>query len=123
MADFKLLKQKKHFEWMQKCLLCWELCENVTSESIQERKNMAVVHFARDCAEICSLCIKFEAQRSTFFEQLCQVCANICDACADECKKSPEQTEALKQCQEACIICADACRETAANSGFQQSTA
>ena len=123
MTGFKWLEKKRHFNWMQKCLYCWETCEKHITESIKDQKHLSTLHYARDCAEICSMCIKFEAQQSTFFEQLCQVCANICDACAAECEKSPHQTETLKECAEACKICAAACRETAANSGFQQVTA
>lgn len=123
MGDFKLMKKKKHFEWLQKCLVCWEASENLISECIKEQKNINILNIARDCAEICSLCIKFEAQRSGFFEQLCQVGANICDACADECERSADRTKAVEKCAEVCRICSEACRATAADSGFQQSTA
>ncbi|MDQ6757675.1 MAG: four-helix bundle copper-binding protein [Bacteroidota bacterium] len=123
MSGFKWLEKKKHFEWMQKCLQCWEACEAFITDSIKEEKYISALHTARDCAEICSMCIKFEAQRSTFFEQLCHVCANICDACAEQCEKFPDQNESLSQCAETCRICAAACRETASDSGFQQATA
>ena len=123
MADFKWLEKKKHFEWMQKCLNCWEACEALITDSIKTEKYLTPLHVARDCAEICSMCIKFEAQCSTFFEQLCQVCANICDACSAECEKFTNENTFARECHDACQACAAACRETAANSGFHQASA
>jgi hypothetical protein len=124
MTSFKWIEKKRHFNWLQKCLYCWETCEKLITESIKDQKYISTLHVARDCAEICSMCIKFEAQRSTFFEQLCQVCANICDACAAECERHADQNDqTINECAEACRACAIACRETAADSGFQQATA
>lgn len=123
MADFKWMEKKKHFEWMQKCLHCWEACEALITDSIKKEKYLTPLHIARDCAEICSMCIKFEAQRSTFFEQLCQVCSNICDACATECEKFSTESPFAKECAEACRACAIASREIANSLGFHQATA
>lgn len=116
MTYFKILDKKKHFKWLEKCLLCWELCEQCISESINDSKNLSCCNISRDCAEICSLCIKFEAQRSSFFGNLCQVCADICEACAKECDKYSHESETYKNCAEACRVCAEYSLEAAGNS-------
>ncbi len=79
MSEMNWMKPKEHFEWLQKCLNCWRLSEEFIFQSIQQGKNIDIINMCRDVAEMCSQCIKFEAQRSPFFQQLCEVCAQICE--------------------------------------------
>ena len=113
MTYFKAFDNKKHFAWMEKCLLCWEAAEQCITECITTGKNLNCCNICRDCAEICGLCIKFEAQQSTFFGHLCLVCADICEACAIECDKYSEHSIACKNCADACRVCVATCKETA----------
>jgi hypothetical protein len=122
MTYFKSLDKKKHFKWLEKCLLCWEACEQCISESITSGKHLSICNICRDCAEICSLCIKFEAQKSGFFENLCQVCADICTACAKECEKYANESVACAACAEACRVCAEYSLEAAGKSKGSLST-
>ena len=107
MNEFKILDKKKHFKWLETCLVCWEACEQCISESINTGKYLSCCNICRDCTEMCSMCIKFEAQRSGFFENLCQVCADICLATAKECEKFSEENIIFKNCADACRNCAE----------------
>ena len=106
MSYFKALDKKKHFKWLEKCLICWEACEQCIAESISTGKYLSCCAILRDCTEMCALCIRFEAQKSSFFENLCKVCADICEACAKECEKFSTENEMFKQCADACRTCA-----------------
>lgn len=72
----------KHFAWMGKLPALLGGCRTVYCRMHLSWENLSCCNVCRDCTEICSLCIKFKAQQSTFFEQLCLVCADICEACA-----------------------------------------
>ena len=111
MSDMKWLQKQKHFEWMQKGLICWKMCEELISESIQNGKFIGAINSCRDTAEMCSQCIKFEAQRSPFFQHLCEVCAEICETCSGELYKYKNEdklvSETIKACNEFAISCRD----------------
>ena len=109
----KWLQKQKHFDWMQKGLICWRMCEKLISESIQNAKFIPVINFCRDTAEMCSQCIKFEAQRSPFFKHLCEVCADICKNCSQELSKYKNQDQIILETIKACNKFATACKEVA----------
>ncbi|MGH2565551.1 MAG: hypothetical protein ACRDE5_13630, partial [Ginsengibacter sp.] len=99
-----------HFDWMQKCLICWKLCEEVISESIQNGKYLSLINVCRDTAEMCSQCIKFEAQSSPFFQHLCEVCAEICETCSKELGNHKNESDLISETIKACNELANACR-------------
>jgi len=111
MSGTKWLQKQEHFEWMQKCLACWQMCEEFMVWSIENGKNISSINACRDATEMCSQCIKFEAQRSPFFKQLCEVCAEICEKFADELGKSDTSTDLISHTIDACKTFAEACRQ------------
>jgi len=113
MSETKWLQRQEHFDWMQKCLTCWKLCEEFIAWSIQTGKYISIINACRDTAEMCSQCIKFEAQRSPFFQQLCEVCAEICERCANEMEGIKNESENFSETLSACRVFADACRQVA----------
>ncbi|MEO8763641.1 MAG: hypothetical protein ABI416_05110 [Ginsengibacter sp.] len=113
MSGTKWLQKQEHFEWMQKCLTCWKMSEEFIAWSIQNGQYLQLINACRDTAEMCSQCIKFEAQRSPFFQQLCEVCAGICEKCAQGLEKYKDQNSILSDTVDACKIFAMACREIA----------
>jgi hypothetical protein len=113
MSGTKWLQTQEHFDWMQKCLTCWKMCEELIAWSIENGKFITSINVCRDAAEMCSQCIKFEAQRSPFFSQLCDVCAEICERCAQDIEKNQDGSEILSATVNSCKIFAEACRELA----------
>ena len=53
MSDPKWLRKQKHFDWMQKCLICWKKCEKLISYSILEGKSFSQINLCRDTIEMC----------------------------------------------------------------------
>ena len=113
MSGTKWLQKQEHFDWMQKCLTCWKMCEELIAWSIQTGKYISSINACRDAAEMCSQCIKFEAQRSPFFQQLCEVCAEICERCAVEIQEFKNENEVFPLTLDSCKVFAAACREVA----------
>jgi hypothetical protein len=113
MSDINWLQKQEHFDWMQKCLTCWKLCEEFISWSIQNGKYINSINVCRDTSEMCSQCIKFEAQRSPFFKNLCEVCAEICQNCVNELRKFEDEAKIFSDTIMACEIFATSCFEVA----------
>ncbi|MEP6927574.1 MAG: hypothetical protein ABI834_08055 [Ginsengibacter sp.] len=113
MSGTKWLQKQEHFDWMQKCLNSWKTCEELISWNIQNGKYLNTINACRDVAEMCSQCIKFEAQRSPFFQQLCEVCAEICEGCAVELEKFESENGIFMETINSCRTFASACREVA----------
>lgn len=115
MSDANWLQKQEHFDWMQKCLTCWKLCEEFISWSIQNGKYVSSINVCRDTSEMCAQCIKFEAQRSPFFKNLCEVCAEICQSCVTELKKFEDEDQIFTFTITACENFARSCLEVAQN--------
>ena len=113
MSATKWLQKQEHFEWMQKCLICWKWCEEFIEFSIQNGKYISSINACRDTTEMCSQCIKFEAQRSPFFQHLCEVCAETCDKFTAEIEKFTKEAAIISETHNSCRIFAKACREVA----------
>lgn len=115
MSQLKYIRTKQHFDWLDKCLNCWRLCEDFIAHSVEQGKNVKGINICRDTAEMCSQCIKFEAQRSPFFEQLCDVCADICTSCAAILNKCVDDDPFCKKAANACSDLAEKCLEISQN--------
>ena len=85
------------------------MCEEFIAWSIQNGKYVSSINACRDAAEMCSQCIKFEAQRSPFFQQLCDVCAQICESRAVEIEKFKSENEIFFATMNSCRIFANTC--------------
>lgn len=108
-----LKKREHHFDWMQKSLSCWRMCEELIAWAIQNQENLDLINVCRDVSEMCGQCIKFEAQRSPFFNQLCEVCADICDKCIIEIQNTKSDEPILLETSNICKILSEASREIA----------
>ena len=113
MSGTKWLQKQEHFDWMQKCLICWKKCEEFIEFSIQNGKYISSINECRDATEMCSHCIKFEAQRSPFFQDLCEVCAEVCEKFAARLVKLESEDVIISETFDSCKIFAEACREVA----------
>lgn len=113
MSGTKWLQKQEHFDWMQKCLTCWKMCEAFMVWSIRNGKYVSSINACRDVTEICSQCIKFEAQRSPFFQHLCQVCAEICEKFAADVATFENENEIISETANSSRIFAQVCREVA----------
>lgn len=111
MSEMTWMHTKEHFDWLEKCLVCWKMNEEFISQSIQQGKNISSINACRDVAEMCSQCIKFEAQRSPFFQQLCEVCAKICESCSRTLEDCNNDSDICSETIQACNTLAIACRE------------
>ena len=92
------------------CLECLTICEICTTDCINTSDTECAL-LCRDCADICSLCARFEARGSQFVYDLHDLCAEICKACAIECAKHAAHHNSFKECAIACKKCAAICEE------------
>jgi hypothetical protein len=122
MSGTKWLQQQEHFDWMQKCLTCWKMSEEFIAWSIENESYITSINACRDVSEICSQCIKFEAQRSPFFAQLCEVCAEICEKCASEIAKFQSNIEIFSATINSCKMFAESCRDVAEKQAAEPNT-
>jgi len=111
MSNIKWSKKQEHFDWMQKCLTCWKMCEEFMTWCIENGQYVSSLNACRDTTEMCSQCIKFEAQSSPFFKQLCEVCADICEKFTFQMKKLEGEDEIFLATVKSCIIFSKACRK------------
>ncbi len=102
MKNFKDLTQA-----IQACIVNCEIC--ITDSIIQG--NNECIGVCRDCADICSLSLRFEARGSKFRRDLYAICAKICKACAEECAKHAAHHHCCKECETTCKHCAFLCNE------------
>ena len=113
MGETKWLQKEAHFDWMQKCLSCWKMCEEFIAWSIENKKFVDSLNKFRDTSEMCSQCMKFEAEQSPFLQQLCEVCAQVCDACVTEMEQHENEELIIANTLDSCRDFANACKEIA----------
>lgn len=96
------------------CLECYSLCKQEAMNHFLEAggRHIDPKHFRlmEDCAEICRTAADFMLGSSTFYPDLCALCAEICEGCARSC----EDIGGLDACARACRGCALSCRRMAA---------
>lgn len=112
--EFNLPKMIKS-DCIAACLACIVSCESCITDCVKEG-NQECILLCRDCADICSLCARFEARGSQFTTQVHALCAIICTACAAECRHHAEHHQSCKACAEACKKCAEICTKYATKS-------
>ena len=115
MVGTKWSEKKEHFDWMQKCIACWKICEEFVAWSVENDQYTSTINACRDVTEMCSQCIKFEAQRSPFFNQLCEVCAEVCEKFIADVKKFKSENLLISETVKRCVIFVKACRKVAEN--------
>lgn len=101
------------------CMRCARLCEECVSECI--RMDMTGMTrpaaLCRDCAEVCTLAMKYLLRESPYFFEACHLCATVCEACATACDEQKSlhlSCESFDRCAAACHSCAIACKQVSA---------
>ncbi|MBB6672301.1 four-helix bundle copper-binding protein [Cohnella nanjingensis] len=88
---------------MQACNACYEAC--LKEDGLEMMRTC--IRLDRECADICGFAAQAMAQGSTYYGELCLICAEACESCGAECAK--HETEHCRRCAEACYACAGAC--------------
>jgi hypothetical protein len=117
MESIKWLKKQDHFDWMQKGLVCWQMCEKIILKCIENEKYVNAINACRDTAEMCSQCIKFKAQGSPFFKELCEICADVCEGCAQHLARYEKDDSIFAEAIYGCKLFAVACLDVAIKEG------
>ena len=91
------------------CNTCIESCEMcITSCLVSNATKMSgCIQACRDCADICSITVRFMSRNSKHTNRLAAFCAIISDICAKECNKYED--EECKKCAKACKKCSLEC--------------
>ena len=95
---------------------CITACDHCAYACLQESDVTAMANCIKtdiDCADFCSLVVRFVARGSEHAKHILQECVEICEACAAECEKHAHHMEHCRACAEACRKCAEACRQAA----------
>ncbi len=103
MTNQQLINDIKH------CINTCEYCAHACLNEEDVASLTGCIKITRDCADICTLTLKYLARESKFTDSLVELCANVCAACASECEKHDH--EHCKDCAEVCSECKEKCRE------------
>jgi hypothetical protein len=101
-------------ECIKDSLDCYQTCtETVTRCLMMGGKHSEFEHLnlLLDCSRVCSTNADFMLRNSTYYPQICGICADICDECADTCDRFDD--DFMKECASVCRRCAESCREMA----------
>lgn len=92
------------------CLACSIECESCVTSCIHSNyiNHLKCVALCRDCADLCSLCARFAARGSYYYDAVCKICVELCTACALECEKLSDH-DCCKACAEVCRRCVSVC--------------
>ena len=52
MESIKWLKKQEHFDWMQKGLVCWQMCEKIIIKCVEGKKYVHVINACRDTLKL-----------------------------------------------------------------------
>lgn len=100
-------KYRELINTLNNCVSACEFCANscLDEDNVEEMTNC--IRLDRDCADICSLAIKFLSRESKRAIHIIGTCADFCAECAEECEKHDhdhciECAKACRQCEESC---------------------
>lgn len=103
------LQKQEYFDWMQKGLNCWQKCEDLIYESLEQGKYLSTVNACRAAADICSQCLKFPEKELLIFRQLCELSSQICEACLKKLGKYQNDNKLIVEVMYACRVFSIAC--------------
>lgn len=95
-------------EHMHLLMNCFSACCACAKMCIDEGHKKSAI-LCNECADVCSLAIKFHSSDSEFNKQVLQLCAQVCKRCGEECSKM--EAAHCKQCSVLCFECAEACKK------------
>jgi Domain of Unknown Function (DUF326) len=105
---------------IEACLACAQICDRCADDMIgMEGRNhhelqALCIRLCQECADVCSLSIRWMSRLSPSTEFLCRSCAEICDRCAGVCEQHAPHHPLCGDCAVECRRCAAACRDMAA---------
>lgn len=91
---------------------CINACEECASGCLSEDSVQSMTDCIKtdiECADICSVTLKFIGRRSSIIYELLDLCIIACSRCAQECEK--HQKDHCRRCAEACHRCVELCKE------------
>lgn len=92
-----------------KCITACEYCATLCLKEPDAGHMARCVMLDRDCADICTLTVRFVARNSEHAKHVMKECIEICKACAEECSK--HDNSHCRHCAEICRECATHCEE------------
>jgi hypothetical protein len=101
------------------CVACTQICDRCADDMIgmnggDKELRALCIRLCQDCADLCSLSVRWMGRLSPSAELLCQACAAICDRCAAMCEQHSSHHPLCGDCAVECRRCAAACRDMAA---------
>jgi hypothetical protein len=102
------------------CVACTQICDRCADDMIgmngggDEELRALCIRLCQDCADLCSLSVRWMGRLSPSAELLCRACADICDRCAAMCEQHSSHHPLCGDCAVECRRCAAACRDMAA---------
>jgi hypothetical protein len=104
--------QSKNQEIIRALAQCINACEACASGCLNENSVQSLTDCIRtdmECADICSVTLKFIGRNSSIINELLDLCIAVCKRCAEECEK--HQMDHCRRCAEACSRCVEMCNE------------
>lgn len=101
-------------EGIKDSLDCYQICTETILRCVTlggKHAEPEHINLLLDCAKICSANADFMLRSSTYYPQICGICADICDECGDTCDRFEDVF--MKECASVCRRCAEFCREMA----------
>ena len=97
------------------CLDCYRSCLRTVMYSLGKGGEYAgreYISSLLDCVEICKANATLMTQGSSFYKNVCELCADFCRKCVRECSGFGDDVE-IKNCINACLSCEKSCLEMA----------
>jgi hypothetical protein len=110
--DHRYLSQDRIHERVLPVLQnCEAVCE-YSINTILQREDPSTrreqLKLLNDCADICTLTVKYIARNSRYAKSLALLCAQICEDCGNHCLQHPDSLSQL--CGQLCLKCAQELR-------------
>lgn len=96
--------QNKHIIKLAECI---SVCSSCAKRCLQEG-NIQASTLCSDCADVCTLAIKFHSRNSEFADEILNLASKICKRCSEECGKL--KTEHAQHCSKVCRECTECCK-------------
>lgn len=111
---------KEIIDSLSNCEIECERCAALCLEEENVKELSKCIKLNRDCADICSLGIKFLTRQSGLLQSVISVCADLCALCAEECEKHDHKhcercAAVCRECEELCKQYLDSARQMAMN--------
>ncbi len=94
---------------LSQCVAACEFCATSCLNEPKVKDLSKCIRLDRDCADICSLAIKFLSRNSERATSIVELCVVLCAACAEECERHDH--DHCIECAEACRHCEQSCRD------------